>query len=128
MMTRTQSYIWVLSYQQKWEVVVIAVLPHCNVLRVSMQKPQPDLQQILLQDHCQRTTFSNTTICSQAIVYRLTITSLLFLVDSHTPMVEKEMVIPVAVYSWIMQVEKYSTFPNILTLLWRLSKAHFGWR
>jgi hypothetical protein len=29
---------------------------------------------------------------------------------------------------WIMQVEKYSTFPNIPTLLWRLSKVHFRWR
>jgi hypothetical protein len=38
------------------------------------------------------------------------------------------MVIPVAVYLWIVQVEKYSIFPNIPTLLWRLSKVHFGWR
>jgi hypothetical protein len=39
MMAMTQHYIWVLSYQQKWVVVLIAVLPqHCDVLRVSMQK------------------------------------------------------------------------------------------
>ncbi len=38
------------------------------------------------------------------------------------------MIIPVAVYLWIMQVENFSTFPNIPTLLWRLSKVHFGWR
>jgi hypothetical protein len=43
-------------------------------------------------------------------------------------LVANKMVIPVAVYLWIMQVGKYSTFPNIPTLLWRLSKVHFGWR
>ncbi len=68
------------------------------------------------------------TTCIRAIVYRPTIISLQFLVDSHTHLVTNEMVIPVAVYLWIMQVEKYSTFPNIPTLLWRLSKVHFGWR
>jgi hypothetical protein len=58
MMATTQHYIQVLLYQQKRGVVLIAVIPqHCNVLHVSMQKPQPDLQQILLRDHRQRTTF-----------------------------------------------------------------------
>jgi hypothetical protein len=41
----------------KWGIVLIAVLSQLyNVLCVSMQKPQPDLLQILLQDHCQRST------------------------------------------------------------------------
>ncbi len=129
MMAMTQHYIWVLLYQKNPGVVLIAVIPqHCNALHVSMLKPQPDFQQILLRDHRQRTTFWNKTACSRAIVYRPTIISLLFLVDSHTHLVANKMVIPVAIYLWIMQVEKYSTFPNIPTLLQRLLKVHFGWR